>query len=299
VVVVPPWWFPSSFQDYDPQGDLVATGWAAVGLVALVAVLGLAGVVLRRRGDAVVTSAVAVAAVALGAGLLAGARQTDSEVFGLVAGNHRWLWAIGAFVWVVLGTAAARWVAGSTGDRRAPLAVAGVALAGLVVVALLPSSVGEVVRRDERLIPTARALLDSLDEADVPEPVVVERGDLFFGEPYTYVLMAGLQDKGVEWQVAADVDVLRFGERREAARDAVGTVWLANGDEAVAPEAGVERLAFVSTVDAADRRELRDLQGTITLTDEERERRRQLEARWATETIALLYRSRGAEGPGS
>jgi hypothetical protein len=282
-------WLPPSFREFDPTAGLPGTAGAVAALVVVALVLLATALLARRRDDRAVLAAAVTAGVALAAAVVASAGQTTGGPFGLVAGNHRYLWPIAALAWAVPVLATARWVAATTPGRR-PVVVALAAAVALVSAAatLVPSSTRELVRADEELIPVAEALLPQLDALRGRGPVVVERSDLFFAEPYTYVLMAGLQDQGIDWQVAERVDVLRFGDGRARGPDAGWIVWLAAGDAATTVEEGHERVAFASGLSDAEQRELRGLRASDTEAGEDR--RALLEGRWQRETVAVLAR---------
>jgi hypothetical protein len=300
-VVVPPWgWLPPSYREFDPQAELVSTGTAVVTLLGLGAVLAGVAVLARRTADRVSQAALATSALAVLAALAAAATQTTSGPFGLVANNHRWLWPVGALVWASLVLVAIRAVARSEVTRLRAVVALGSVLAAVAGLALLPSSTADLMQSDESLTPIARRLVGQLDGLRDRGTVVVERSDLFFAEPYTYVLMAGLQDRGIDWQVSAWVDVLRFGDGRAPSGDAAATVWLAVGDDAVEVAPGEERIAFVTTFSDAEQRELRALRGAPPDAGSA-PRLAALEIRWQRETVAVKARPLDAadEVPGS
>jgi hypothetical protein len=292
VAGTPVGWLPPSFREFDPTAGLPGTAGAVAALVVVALVLSATGVLAHRRGDRAVVAAAVTAGVAVVGAVVAAAGQTTGGPFGLVAGNHRFLWPIAAVTWAVPVLAAARWVAvAAPGPRPVVAGLAG-AVALTSALALVPSSTRELVRADEDLIPVAREVLPQLDALRGRGTVVVERSDLFFAEPYTYVLMAGLQDRSIDWQVAERVDVLRFGDGRARSPDASTIVWLAAGDDAVTVEPGHQRIAFATGLSEAEQRELRNLRnlrGTGTGDD----RRAVLEARWQRETVAVLARPAG------
>jgi hypothetical protein len=291
VVTTPPFWFPTSFEDFDPEVEQIGTGWAVVGLLVVTALLVGLGILCRRSQDLVGQAAMVVSGAALAAGLLAGTTQTSSGPFGFVSGNFRWLWAVAAFTWVAVAVVGLRIAHRRWAAEPAIAGVPAVALGAVVALAvLLPSSTADEVLIDADYVPVARELMDEIAEADIPEPVAVARTDIFLGEPYTYVLMAALQDRGVDWRVVEEVDVLRYGEGRAVDDDTIGVVRLTSGDAAWRPAAGEDRLAYATAFTEAEQDELMRLRVADTRSEDELRRLAQLEGRWRAETIAVVYR---------
>jgi hypothetical protein len=242
-------------------------------------VLLLAGAAAARVADREALAAVGVAGVAVVAAWASAATQPKGGAFGLVVGNYRWLWPVSLFVLAAVALALVRAVA-----PRRPLVpvVAAAVAAGLAAAALVPAQRIPVTADDEPLLPVARRLAGSLDGLVGTEPVAVARGRLHFGEPYTYVLLAGLQDAGVDFDVLDDRDLRRFGSGRRA-RPGTAIVTLRGGDDALTVPAGWERVAFVSGLTRAERAELDRLR-----RDGPSDRLEELERRWQRETVAVV-----------
>jgi hypothetical protein len=288
VLTEAPWWFPPSFRDFDPQTTVVGAGRAAAGLLVVAAALVAAGLVARRRGDRAGSTAVAASGVVLVGAWAAGTSQTAEPPFGLVAGNYRWLWSVSAFVWLSVAFVAVRALAGTVRAERRALTGTGLVLVAFVLLSLLPASTADIVRHDERLMGVSRDLVAQLGPLEGRGPVLVQRGGLFFREPYTYVLMAGLQDRGIDWRVGAD-DALRYGQRRARVDDLAGVVRLASGDAALEPGPAEERIAFATRFTAEEERELLALRREAEPSRADRERLGELEGRWNRETVAVMY----------
>ena len=259
----PPRWLRAGFVDVDPAGS-DGTAWAVVGLVAVVVVLGVAGWRSRARGDATATAAVATAAAAVVAGLV-GAAVTPAGSLGPVVGNYRWLWPLALFVVLaaVLG-AVGTGVGGADPDvpsrdgaRRLGGLVVGLALVA-VTLADLPAHHGlEVTRVDRRLRPVAAEVVRQVEDADLKGPVLFDRSRAAFGEPYSYVVLAALQEDGVaftfdEDDPGAGRDVLRFGEGRADEGRADQRLVLVTGPAARDLPPGARRVALASVPDAGD-----------------------------------------------
>jgi hypothetical protein len=292
VAAHPPWWFSPSFRDFDPKVTVVSGGraWLTLGILALA--LAGAGLLARRVGDRVGLVGVFASVVLLCGATLAGASQSTEPPFGLVAGNYRWLWSSSVFVWAVIGLVVLRAVARSVTAQRRAVVGTGLVLATFALLALLPAATADIVADDERLMPVARDLVDQLGPLEGRGPVLVERSDLFFREPYTYVLMAGLQDRGIDWRVGGN-DALRYGDRRGRTDDVEGIVRLASGDRAIEPSPGEERIALATLFSEREQRELFELREATAPTPEEAERLRQLESRWYQEMVAVMYEPAG------
>ena len=285
VIALPPWWSGDGFADFSPEGDLPGTAASAVALLVVVAILGIGWWFARSEDDRPAAAIAVLGVFAIAVAWLAGATQARGEPFGLVEGNYRWLWPISVFVTMALAVLALRlW-----GHRSAAVPAA-VATLVLVVAALVPAQRSEVLVTDEPLRATTAALVRELDALDGLGPVVVERGGVFFGEPYTYALLVGLQDRGIDFQMGDERDLLRFGEGRRPDGTATGTIRLASGDGALAPEPGEERVVFLAGLDDAERDELLDLRATSDRSASEQERLDELESEWLTETVAVMYR---------
>ena len=252
VLAWPSRWGRAGFVEYAP-GGAGGTAWAVVGIIAVGGVLGVAAWRSRARGDTTATAAVATAAAAVAAGLV-GAAVTPAGSLGPVVGNYRWLWPLAAFVAlaVALGLGGA-----GLGGRRLGALVVGVALV-VVTVADLPAHHGlEVTRVDRRLRPVAADLVHQLEDADLRGPVQLDRSRAAFGEPYSYVVLAALQDEDVaftfdEDDPATELDVLRFGDGRADEGRARERLVLVTGPAARDLPPGARRVALASVPDAGD-----------------------------------------------
>jgi hypothetical protein len=247
----PPRWLRAGFVDFDPAGT-GGTALAALGIVVVAAVLGVAGWRSRARGDAPATAAVATAAAAVLAGLV-GAAVTPAGSLGPVVGNYRWLWPLAAFVALAaaLGLGGAPEGPPRAGRLRLGGLVVGIALV-VVTVADLPAHHGlEVTRVDRRLRPVAADLVRQLEDADLQGPVLFDRRGAGLFEPYSYVVLAALQGEGVaftfdEVDPAANLDVSRFGDGRADEGRAEQRLVLVTGPGARDLPPGARRVALAS-----------------------------------------------------
>jgi hypothetical protein len=255
VVASPPWWGRPGFRDFEPAGGLVGAPATAIGLVS-VGTLVVAVVVLgHRRGRWPLVALGGTSTVALAAAWVQATTTPVEGPFGAVSGNYRWLWPVAGLVTVtaLAGLGEAVRTAPRTQALAARGAVPGMLVASALLAALaLPTAYGSPgPEADAPLIPAARELLDQLDDLEGEDVVLVERGSLWFGEPFTYVLLAGLQDRGIDFRLTAQVDERRFGPGRFHDGGPLATVRLVGGDDALSdPPEGERRIALVTGLDA-------------------------------------------------
>ena len=257
VATSPGTWLRGGFRSFDPgraaAGGLVSPTAAAV--VVLVALLAAAAARAHRRADRAAALAPATAAVALVAGVLAVAR-TPAGAAGPVVGNYRWLWPLAGFTLFALVMG---WVSGPRRRGRPPLAVrrAGVVGAALLLV-LVAANLGSTnqidPRRDDlRQREVAADLLGDLDRASLPPVVFFDRSEAVFTEPYSYLVITHLRERGTDFTLEAAVDdVARFGEARRDGGRAPHRLVLLTGPAAREVPDGWRRVAFASSLTAAD-----------------------------------------------
>jgi hypothetical protein len=254
VLLPPSGWWRSSFREFDPVRHLPSLGAAAAMLGLLVAAHVALGWAARRRGDRAILAWLGLSLGALPASVLAAAASPTTGPFGPVSGNFRYLWPVAVFT--TGGLVAALLRAPTHLPRRA--AVGSVAALAVVTgVAVLPTSYQSPgPEADAPLIPVARDLVDQVGDADLPEPIVVDRRDLVFGEPFTYPVVDALTADGVEVQFAQPTDLRRFGSDRAPTDAAAGTLLFTWGDAALDDRPGATLVARASALDADERAEL-------------------------------------------
>jgi hypothetical protein len=268
VVALPPWWARPSFEEFDPANALATTASAVAGLTVTGALLLAAGWLSRRVGSRVGVMGVGTAVVAL---LLAvfNAMSIPVAMAGpfFQAGNYRWVWPISGFVvlaiasGVVLGVEPRRTPPTTWSAQRFGAAAVVTATAVLAILSI-PAAYHAGDKTNVRRMPITAQMIDQLEGLDVEGPLFYDRGDGFFGEPYTYPVLFRLQELGVEFTVA-EYDVLRFGTKRREGGQASHTLKFAWGDAARDVPDGARRVAFVPGIDEDQRRELRDLSQSI------------------------------------
>jgi hypothetical protein len=247
-VIVPPdgWWRPS-FRAFDPEGRMMSAGAATAALAAL-AVAALVTVWLTaRRGERVAAAWVATALGAIAVCVATAAGSPTSGPFGAVSGNFRFLWPVGVFTAFGFVATVVR-LAGRRFEVLAMALLAGVTVA--FVAAGAPTSYQSPGPEDDGpLIPVARSLRHQVLDHDLAGPVAVDRSGLFFGEPYTYVVLAALQESGVDIVLVAPTDLSRFGDGRRRDGPVEGTVTFVGGLAALDDVPGSQLLARASLDD--------------------------------------------------
>jgi hypothetical protein len=269
VVSLPPWWFRPS------MNDALVTGWhapslvsAVVSLVVLAAVLAACGWDARRRHDRVSTCAVATAAVALAIGLVTAERGPVTAFGKVTAHTFRWLWPLGAFVFLAVAVSLGRRIV-RRAEASAPVALVGVfALATVTVAALnLPfAAQGGGPNSFEYAIPAARDLASHMGSLEGRGPLLID--DLFhgaFADPYGGAAAAELQRRGIPF-VTGDPGLERhLGPARHFnGRNAKAALLLRTSDATLEAPPGSRLVARGEGLSAADQRELSRLKAQIT-----------------------------------
>jgi hypothetical protein len=287
VLAPPAGWWRGSFRGFDPAAPGLSTGAAAAVLALVLGSLAAVGGLAHRREDRPIVVWMGVAAVAIGGALVAAASAPVAEPFGPVSGNFRYLWPIAAFTTVGLAAGLLR----ALPERWASPAVAVVAVtaSGLALLALPTSYQSPRPEIDAPLIPVAHQLVDQLAAADLAEPVAIDRRGLYFGEPFSYVAVAALQQAGVELVFDAPTDLARFGDSRARTGPVAGTVSFTSGDAARADRVGYTLLARGSLLDEQEWAELASLRAATALDDDQRTRFEELADLAERGTVAVWF----------
>ena len=261
---VPPWWDRGSFIDavpytpYDADGvtltpiGLRSAAVAATGLLVLIALLGVVEWRAWKRRDRAAFSVAVVAGVAV---VLAVGSLTIMPIgpLGLTPHQMRWLWSIGAFclLAIVLATLPAFAVfraSGSRGARFGGYSIAAISiLVSLLNVPAFSQPAGPDTFADS--IPVARSISDQVREFHTDESVVLDSSTLRYLEPYSAVVMAAMQQAGVDLRVVEPGLVRQLGNARRANGDEALTVFLLEARAAIEVPEGSRRIAFTSPLD--------------------------------------------------
>lgn len=272
VVALPRWWLRGSFWDAS-EAAVSLRGWrptsapvAGVALLLVVAVLAAALWAARRRRDRDLVMLLGTASLALAAALATTLAQ-PLGAFGIQPHQFRFLWPIGAFVWLAVIVTLVVAIAGAPGDRPpiSPRLVAVLAVVTVVVAAANLPIEDRVGRFQAAAIPVMHELNRQLATHDVDGVVLVE-GTAAFGDPYGSAVMAELQRRGIPFVVGEGLVARRhLGTARTSTGhhfDHVLTV--VYRDAAREPRPGARRVAFHDGLSPSERRELGRLRRQIT-----------------------------------
>ena len=269
VASLPPWWFRPS------MNDAFISDWHAPSLVSAVVSLAILAAVLagcwweaRRRHDRVSTWGLATAGVALAFGLVTAGRGPVT-VFGKVtAHSFRWLWPLGAFVFLAVAVSLARRLSRRAGTSTYAVALVGVFTLATVTVAVLNlpfANQGGGPNASEYAIPAARDLARHMGSLEGQGPLVID--DLFhgaFADPYGGAAAAELQHRGIPF-VTGDRGLERHlgPARRFNGRNAKSALLLRTGDATLSPPPGSREVARGEGLGPADQRQLSRLKTQI------------------------------------
>jgi hypothetical protein len=222
---------------------VLATGPAIAVVVLWVATLAVAGVVVwraDRRGEATM----AIGASATLAVVVTAMATSPINTIGIAAHQFRWLWAAAAFA----SAAGVTLVLGAV--RRQPaqrVAVAGLTvLVAVAVVAVVADGrpPGTRPASDLPQLPQARALVGDLAALEGRGAVLFDPSTLSFGEPYSGLLFAEMQDRGVPFVFDDEGLIRQFGEGRRDDGSARLRLWEVQGEAARDVPRGAERVGF-------------------------------------------------------
>jgi hypothetical protein len=273
VVALPPWFTRSGVMDtipvtqwsQSPTGPtldvpgLAGLAVAALGLAVYVGLVAFVVVHARRRADPVVTAAAGVFAAALAVALVT-VVITPIDVLGVSPHKIRWLWPLAAFGTLVFAVALVR-MAPRPRDHPRVLPGAFAVVVAVFAVATLPfhaHDAGPVGYRDD--IPRIRDLTDQLGVLRGRGTVLFDATGLYFAEPFTAPVMAGMQRAGVPFVLDEEGLVRQLGERRRSDGSADIRVFVREGPDALVVPPGVERVAFRPALDPAEIAELADIE---------------------------------------
>ncbi len=257
VVSLPPWWGRDSYARFDPVNELPGATLAWLSLAVVLVVLAAAGYAAAGNRSTVGVSAAATAFVAMLAAIVSAMLLPIAD-FGLVAGNYRWLWSLGAFFLGAVVIAATSGIWDRHPSRRGGLvAVFATAIAALFGILNVPYSYQSLTRENGvQRVEVTKDLTAQLASAGIEGPVLIDRSNGFFGEPYTFATLVELQSLGIEFDFIDDNEIYRWGDGRRASDDDTVVMTFAYGSSAQRGPRGSTRVAFASGIDADDRPEL-------------------------------------------
>lgn len=233
---------------YGGYGDIVplAATWRFAALVlAWVAGAG-AAVAVRRAGHRRAAAGLSVALTAVAAAFV-DAVLLPYGVFGLYAPNYRWLWPTAAFV-VAGAMCGLLGLAGRRGPTSRSVAT------GVTGAILVVASIANLATSTERTRPDlyreeiARGpeLLDQVGRVEMEGPVLVDIPTVGFGSPYTYVVLASLTERGIDYHFDDERMIRRFGDGRRADGGEPYRLVIYDGVDATARRNGADTIAYVA-----------------------------------------------------
>jgi hypothetical protein len=250
-VLTGPWYTRGSYESAVPitAPDAPIPGLLS-GLAALVvlAVVGLSleGLALagRHAGCRPLSTMARYTAVALGAGLLTLA-TAPINITGVAVHGMRWLWPIAALATATVLYGVLVMVRSGPGWARvgAPALVLCLALAVAVsnLATYRSQSWGPVLTAHE--LPAAQELAAGLDAIEGRGTVLVDVAGVRYGEPYTGLLLAEMQDRGIPFVLDNEGMIRQVGEGRRYDGHADLRLWHAEGEAAGRRPPGAELLA--------------------------------------------------------
>jgi hypothetical protein len=122
---------------------------------------------------------------------------------------------------------------------------------------------GPVANRGD--IPRIRDLTEQLGVLRGRGTVLFDAGGLYFAEPFTAPVMAGMQRAGVPFVLEEEGLVRQLGERRRFDGQADIRVFVRQGPEALVVPPGVDRVAFRPALDSEELAELVDFEQQLAV----------------------------------
>jgi hypothetical protein len=265
VLAVPPFWGRPSYDTAIPwwrlDGNEVAPvvslplALFAVGL--LVALLAGALWFNRAQRRSGLTAMVAMSLVFLVGALVSLTLMPVGIGDFVVPHQMRWLWPLGAFVFTSLMLTIVHHLVAQRSRRDGVLAAGLVAVVGVAAaLAALPSHTstsGPVT--DQDALPAAKRLVAGMERLEGRGAVLFDTTTLLFAEPYSGLVFAELQDRGIPFYFEDEVWVRQLGDSRRYRDNADLRIWLRSGGAIVPPEelsAGVEVVVSVTASDHND-----------------------------------------------
>jgi hypothetical protein len=215
-----------------------------VGLAVALTVVGVWGLRTGRRGLSALSWVALVAAVT---GLLALATAPVNTA-GISVHQMRWLWPIAALITAVLLTTLLSLVPSSRRVRGGLLGVA-CAVALAVAAANMPTylSASKGPTDSPALLDEGLELVHQLGVLEGRGTVLYDPETLLFGEPYSGMTFAEMQDRDIPFVFDDEGFIRQFGEGRRNDGSADLRMWQEQGGAAEEVPPGTERVAYVET----------------------------------------------------
>jgi hypothetical protein len=262
VVTIPPWWFRPSFHNFLASDRTPSTSLAVAIITLAILFAGVLVLARRtlRRGDDVVGTAAATAAVALVAGVITAGR-IPVGLFGASSHVYRWLWPLAAFVTFVLLIALVRYGLRSV---RTVVVVGGLAVIAVVFAAWNLPTTDQGASATTSAIPVVRDLGRQLAGLRGRGPLVVDQRFVPFADPYSSAVLAQLQGHGIRFLVNDEGMPYQIGFfRRFNGRNAKGVLTIREGDQVDDAPPGSERVALHLGLSPTERDEMNKLEDAL------------------------------------
>jgi hypothetical protein len=246
-----PWFTRSAYDRAIPPTEPDAPLYAVVTMTTSVIVVVLAAVALvagglwaarsGRRGLAVMT---AIAGVSFATAYVA-LSTAPVNFIAIAVHQMRWLWPIAAFVTAVwLTTLVSLLHRREVAQRR--VVIVGVVAAAAIAVATLPTHTSRAPGPTDSIEDLARArdLVAQLDSLEDRGTVLYDPTVLWFAEPYSGLVFAEMQDRGIPFMFDDEVFIRQFGEARRNDGSPTLRLWQVMGTDAEIVPEGAERVAL-------------------------------------------------------
>ncbi len=246
-----PWFTRSAYDRAIPPTEPDAPLYAVVTMTTSVIVVVLAAAALvagglwaarsGRRGLAVMT---AMAGVSFATAYVA-LSTAPVNFIAIAVHQMRWLWPIAAFVTAVwLTTLVSLLHRREVAQRR--VVIVGVVVAAAIAVATLPTHTSRAPGPIDSIEHFARArdLVSQLDTLEDRGTVLYDPTVLRFAEPYSGLVFAEMQDRGIPFMFDDEVFIRQFGEGRRNDGSPTLRLWQVMGTDAEIVPEGAERVAL-------------------------------------------------------
>jgi len=254
VTTMSPWFRRESYASAVPPSrpdeavhDIVGTGPAVAVLVGLLAVMLVAVGWAVRSGRRDLAALAGTAGIALATAVVALATSPMSFA-GVALHQMRWLWPVAALLTAAGLTVLLSLLRSRPAHRPAhrPALVGLAGAAALVALANLPTHVSSASGPIDTLdhLASGRELMSQLDALEGRGTVLYDTKGLVFGEPYSGMTFAELQDRGIPFVFDDEGSVRQFGEGRRHDGSASLRMWQRQGQAALDVPEGAERVAL-------------------------------------------------------
>jgi hypothetical protein len=256
IMVRGPWFTRSAFDGAVPPTApnqslyaVVTLTTALIVVVVVVAAIVAGGLWAARHGRRNLTIMTVMAGVALVTAYVALATAPINAI-AIAVHQMRWLWPIAAFVSAVwLTTLVALLRSREVAQRR--VVIGGAVAAAIVAAVALPThtsrSPGPIDSIDS--LDRATELVGQLDALEDRGTVLYDPSVLRFAEPYSGLVFAEMQDRGIPFMFDNEVLIRQFGEGRRNDGSPTLRMWQVVGTDADIVPDGTERIAYVEDGD--------------------------------------------------